>query len=62
MVTILPEATIAPSPIGGITSMVWSKTQQPLFISIYVRKSNTTLDERSRVINEIGEVIFNRYN
>jgi beta-lactamase class A len=48
--------------IRGITSMVWSKTQQPLFISIYVRKSNTTLDERSRVINEIGEVIFNRYN
>ena len=48
--------------IRGITSMVWSATQEPLFISIYVRKSNTTLDERSKIINEIGEVIFNKYH
>ncbi|MCP9270251.1 class A beta-lactamase [Xenorhabdus sp. XENO-1] len=47
--------------IRGITSMVWSDKEPPLFISIYVRKSNTSLEERSEKIAEIGMVIFSKY-
>jgi beta-lactamase class A CARB-1 len=47
--------------IRGITAMVWSENHDPVFISIYVRKQGTTLDERSEVIRILGENIFNDY-
>lgn len=47
--------------IRGITSMVWSDNHDPVFISIYVRKEGTTLDERSEVIRVLGYHIFNEY-
>jgi beta-lactamase class A len=48
--------------IRGITSMVWSEKQSPLFISVYIRKINTSLEERSEKIAEIGKVIFSKYH
>lgn len=47
--------------IRGITSMVWSDNHDPVFISIYVRKKDTTLDERSEVIRVLGSHIFAEY-
>lgn len=47
--------------IRGITSMVWADNHDPVFISIYVRKKGTTLDERSEVIRVLGSHIFNEY-
>ncbi|EMT6577053.1 MULTISPECIES: class A beta-lactamase [Providencia] len=47
--------------IRGITSMVWSNQHDPVFISIYVRKEGTSLDERSEVIRILGSHIFNEY-
>lgn len=45
----------------GIISMVWSESQQPLIISIYIKKENTAIEEREKVIYEIGRVIFTEY-
>ncbi|AUD62021.1 class A beta-lactamase [Shewanella sp. Pdp11] len=45
----------------GIISMVWSESQQPLIISIYIKKENTAIEEREKVISEIGRVIFTEY-
>lgn len=47
--------------IRGITSMVWSNNHEPVFISIYVRKGDSSLDERSEVIRILGSHIFNEY-
>jgi len=47
--------------IRGITSMVWSETHAPVFISIYVRKSETSLDERSAVIKLLSEHIVKEH-
>lgn len=47
--------------IRGITSMVWSDNHEPVFISIYVRKKDTSLDERSEVIRVLGAHIFSEY-
>ncbi|HBO22041.1 MAG TPA: class A beta-lactamase [Providencia sp.] len=47
--------------IRGITSMVWSNDHEPVFISIYVRKGDTSLEERSEVIRILGSHIFNEY-
>lgn len=47
--------------IRGITSMVWSNNHEPVFISIYVRKGDSSLDERSEVIRILGAHIFNEY-
>lgn len=45
----------------GIISMVWSESQQPLIISIYIKKEKTSIEEREKVISEIGRVIFIEY-
>ncbi|PZP30264.1 MAG: class A beta-lactamase [Shewanella oneidensis] len=45
----------------GIISMVWSESQQPLIISIYIKKEKTSIEEREKVISEIGRVIFTEY-
>ncbi|WP_220777150.1 class A beta-lactamase, partial [Shewanella hafniensis] len=45
----------------GIISMVWSESQQPLIISIYIKKENTAIEEREKVISEIGRVISTEY-
>ncbi|HBC7430016.1 TPA: class A beta-lactamase [Providencia rettgeri] len=47
--------------VRGITSMVWSNNHEPVFISIYVRKEGSSLDERSEVIRILGSHIFNEY-
>ncbi|TVT76077.1 class A beta-lactamase [Acinetobacter colistiniresistens] len=47
--------------IRGITSMVWSENHAPVFISIYVRKSETSLDERSAVIKLLSEHIVKEH-
>ncbi|HHR6129873.1 TPA: serine hydrolase [Providencia alcalifaciens] len=47
--------------VRGITSMVWSNNHDPVFISIYVRKADTSLDERSEVIRILGSHIFDEY-
>lgn len=47
--------------IRGIASMVWSNNHEPVFISIYVRKGDSSLDERSEVIRILGAHIFNEY-
>lgn len=47
--------------VRGITSMVWSNSHDPVFISIYVRKEGSSLDERSEVIRILGSHIFNEY-
>lgn len=47
--------------VRGIISMAWSKDHEPLIITMYVRKSNTTMKERDQVIAEIGKVIFEQY-
>lgn len=47
--------------VRGITSMVWSNNHEPVFISIYVRKEGSSLDERSEVIRILGSYIFNEY-
>ncbi|MTC74410.1 class A beta-lactamase [Providencia sp. wls1919] len=47
--------------VRGITSMVWSDNHEPVFISIYVRKADTSLDERSEVIRVLGSHIFDEY-
>ncbi|HHE6467629.1 TPA: class A beta-lactamase [Providencia rettgeri] len=47
--------------VRGITSMVWSNSHEPVFISIYVRKEGSSLDERSEVIRILGSHIFNEY-
>lgn len=47
--------------VRGITSMVWSDNHEPVFISIYVRKAATSLDERSEVIRVLGSHIFDEY-
>lgn len=47
--------------LRGITSMVWSNYHEPVFITIYVRKANTSLDERSEVIRILGSHIFNEH-
>lgn len=47
--------------VRGITSMVWSNDHEPVFISIYVRKEGSSLDERSEVIRILGSHIFNEY-
>lgn len=47
--------------IRGLTSMVWSQTHAPVFISIYVRKSGTSLDERSEVIKLLSDHIVKEY-
>ena len=41
--------------------MVWSNDHEPVFISIYVRKGDTSLEERSEVIRILGSHIFNEY-
>jgi beta-lactamase class A CARB-1 len=41
--------------------MVWSNNHDPVFISIYVRKADTSLDERSEVIRVLGSHIFDEY-
>ena len=47
--------------VRGIISMAWSDTRSPLLISMYVRKSETSLVERDKVVADLGEVIFNKY-
>lgn len=47
--------------IRGIASMVWSNNHEPVFISIYVRKGDSSLDERSEVIRILGAHMFNEY-
>lgn len=47
--------------VRGIISMVWSDTHKPVFISIFVRKEKSTLDERSDVISTLGTHIFDEY-
>ncbi|MCT9980881.1 class A beta-lactamase [Acinetobacter sp. I-MWF] len=47
--------------IRGLISMVWSETHAPVFISIYVRKADTSLDERSEVIKLLSENIVKEY-
>lgn len=47
--------------IRGLTSMVWSESHAPVFISIYVRKSETSLDERSEVIKLLSDHIVKEH-
>ncbi|MBD8512861.1 class A beta-lactamase [Photobacterium sp. CAU 1568] len=47
--------------VRGIVSMAWSETQHPVIVTMYVRKSGTTLEERDKVISEIGKVIYGKY-
>lgn len=47
--------------IRGLTAMVWSEDHSPVFISIYVRKSGTSLDKRSDVIRLLSEHVVKEY-
>ncbi|WP_336818908.1 class A beta-lactamase [Cedecea sp. MMO-103] len=41
----------------GLISMVWSEKHRPIFITIYVKKDGTSLEERSSVINSLSKII-----
>lgn len=43
----------------GITAVVWSKTQAPLIISIYLTQTKASIEARNAAIAEIGKLIFN---
>ncbi|MNP57830.1 Beta-lactamase PSE-4 precursor [compost metagenome] len=47
--------------VRGIISMVWSETQHPIVITMYVRKEGSSIHERDKVIADIGSVIFGAY-
>lgn len=47
--------------VRGVISMAWSEAQAPLIITMYVRKNGTSLEERDRVISDIGHVVFSKY-
>ncbi|MEZ9314212.1 class A beta-lactamase [Vibrio lentus] len=45
----------------AITAMVWSENRAPLIISISLTETELTIQERDKVINEIGQLIFDAY-
>ncbi|PMM22496.1 class A beta-lactamase [Vibrio lentus] len=45
----------------AITAMVWSENRAPLIISISLTETEFTIQERDKVINEIGQLIFDAY-
>ncbi len=47
--------------VRGIISMAWSEAQSPVIVTIFVRKSGTTIEERDKIISEIGKVIYSKY-
>lgn len=47
--------------VRGIISIVWSENRQPLVIAMYVRKDGSSMNERDKVISDIGATIFSSY-
>lgn len=47
--------------IRGLIAMVWSDNHTPVFISIYVRKNGSSVDERSKVIKQLSEHVVKEY-
>ncbi|MFK3840353.1 class A beta-lactamase [Serratia sp. NPDC087055] len=47
--------------VRGLISMVWSEKSSPIFISIYVKKNGTSLEERSSVINSLSKYVVMEY-
>ena len=66
---VLPEGwEIADRSGGGVdgsrtlTAMVWNKDKKPLLFSIFIANSNlTTLPELNKVVSDISQQIFERY-
>ncbi|MCP3944026.1 MAG: serine hydrolase [Desulfobacteraceae bacterium] len=46
----------------GITAVVWSKMRSPLIISVYLKQTKASFDERNKAIADIGKEIFTLYN
>ncbi|MGL4433742.1 MAG: serine hydrolase, partial [Plesiomonas shigelloides] len=45
----------------GITALVWSAQQEPMFVSIYLTQTEATFDERNAAIVTIGKSIFDTF-
>ncbi|KAB0479732.1 class A beta-lactamase [Vibrio chagasii] len=45
----------------AITAIVWSEHRDPLIISVALTETEFTLQERDKVINEVGQLIFDTY-
>ncbi|MFL1906819.1 class A beta-lactamase [Plesiomonas shigelloides] len=45
----------------GITALVWSAQQEPMFFSIYLTQTEATFDERNAAIVTIGKSIFDTF-
>lgn len=45
----------------GITAVVWSKENMPIIISIYLKQTDATFDDRNKAIVQIGDTIFREY-
>lgn len=45
----------------AITAIVWSEHRAPLIISVALTETEFTLQQRDKVINEVGQLIFDAY-
>lgn len=45
----------------SITAIVWSKTQSPIIISIYIAQTEASIEQRNQAIVKIGKAIFDNY-
>lgn len=45
----------------GITALVWSAQQEPMFVSIYLTQTEATFDERNAAIVTIGKSVFDTF-
>lgn len=46
----------------GITAVIWNKETKPIIVSIYLTQTQLTINERDKVIVEIGKAILQRYD
>lgn len=45
----------------GITALVWSEKQEPMFVSIYLTQTDATFDERNAALVTIGKGVFDTF-
>lgn len=46
----------------GITALVWSESQPPIIIAIYITETELLFEDRNRIIADIGKLIFKQFN
>jgi beta-lactamase class A len=45
----------------GITALVWTESQAPIIIAIYMTETELKFKERNRIIADIGKLIFKKF-